>query len=157
MRIFTGLRQMGRAALGCLALVAASILAMVPTAPAVAQAEAELSITLNDLRPDPADATVCLVSFVIVNNIGTRIDDLTFQVVLFDSNGRVDSLIDLKSTKLPQSKTRVERFQLKGTPCGNISRILLNDVTNCSGGTLDSDQCLAAMKVGTSSNVRFDL
>lgn len=141
--------------LRCSAIAATLMLAALAwSAPRPAMAAGEVRIELNRLASGPKG---CLVSFVMQNGIGVEIEDLSLEVVLFDKEGRVDRILLLSSGSLPRDKTRVKQFELEGTECTGISQILLNDVSSCKGEGLDSQSCLASLKLESRAEVKFGL
>ena len=76
-------------------------------------------------------------------------------MALFDKAGVVDRLTVLDFKSLPSGKTKVSRFDLKGVDCANVSRVLINDATECSGAGTPPDACLSALKTQSTSGISF--
>ena len=58
---------------------------------------------------------------------------------------------------LPVGKTRVLRFDLGAKiACSDVSRVVLDEVTSCSGSGLAPADCLAAVALSSRAGVKFD-
>ena len=116
--------------------------------------ERQLAIELNAAQ---AVETGCRVSFLIRNAMGSEIGAAVFEVAVIGKDGRVSALIRLDFGRLPENKSRVRQFDLAGKGCGDVGRILLNDVAECSGDGLTPDVCLDALAVSARGDIAFDL
>lgn len=99
----------------------------------------------------------CTLSFVFNNGLTGAIDNLSLEVVLFDKAGLVDKFLRLKTGALAKAKTRVKQFALNGRACGDISRILINDVPECKGADLSPSVCLGALKPSSRTAIKLSL
>ena len=136
-------------------LLVLTSLAAVPLAPASAQTtapEPHLLLDLNALQPSQGG---CRLTFVVANDLATPIDRAAYEMALFDKAGVVDRLTVLDFKSLPSGKTKVSRFDLKGVNCANVSRVLINDATECSGAGTPPDACLSALKTQSTSGISF--
>jgi hypothetical protein len=134
---------------------AAVVVAMglVPVLPAAAQDKA-ISIELNDAT-DVSGA--CRLVFVAVNGTGIILEKTSFDVVTFDVSGKVGQSLTFQFGRLPVGKTRVVQFDLPGQTCAAISRLLVNDVSECAVDGKASDLCLDALKTTTRTKIEFGL
>ena len=133
--------------------VAGMILLAVGTAPVTAQdGEAALKVELNGLEQvDKA----CRMTFVVENALAATITKAVFEVALFDAKGLVERLMVLDCRDLPKGRTRVRQFDAADTSCGGVSRILVNDATECAGEGLDPEACIAALRTSTTTQTKF--
>ena len=133
--------------------VAGMILLAVGTAPVTAQdGDAALKIELNGLEQvDKA----CRMTFVVENALAATITKAVFEVALFDAKGLVERLMVLDFRDLPKGRTRVRQFDAADTSCGVVSRILVNDATECAGEGLDPGACIAALRTSTTTQTKF--
>lgn len=113
--------------------------------------EKQLQLELNSLA-DTGNG--CRVSFVAQNQLGTPLDKATLELVVFDDKQLISQMLVLELGKFPVSKTRVIQFDL-GKPCAGISRLLINDFTECVGASLAPDACISSLKTSTRANVKF--
>ena len=116
--------------------------------------ERSLAVELNAAQ---AVDKGCRVSFLIRNGMATEIEASVFEVAVIGKDGRVSALIRLDFGRLPKNKSRVRQFDLAGKGCDEVGRILLNDVTECSGDGLTPDVCLDALAVSARGDIAFDL
>lgn len=126
-------------------------------APATAAAEdasqkATIDIQLNAAQPSGEG---CRVSFVLRNRLQQRIEDLTFEVVLFDASGSVAEFLLLKAGSLPTGKIRVRQFDLKDHKCEGLSQVLLNDVKVCTGEGLTASGCLDLLRPSSAAPIKL--
>lgn len=114
--------------------------------------EKKLVLELNALENTDSG---CRLTFVVKNEFDKAIKQLRFELALFDSNSRVSSVIVLDAGALPQDKTRVKRFNLPDINCSDVSRVLLNDITECTGQALTAAKCLSQAEISSRSDVDF--
>ena len=136
------------------AAIAAAFAFSLP-APAEAQEAARQPSLLLDLNALQSSNGGCRLTFVVSNGLPTPIDRAAFEMALFDKEGVVDRLTVLDFKDLPAGKTKVSRFDLSGTDCANISRVLVNDATACAGAGTDAKACMSSLKTESKSGVQF--
>ncbi len=137
-----------------LTIPAITFLAAIPPANAEEAAKKSIAIELNAQQQV---GTACQLNFIIKNTLGTAIDDLTFEIVLFDTNAQISSIMTARSGTLPDGKTRVKRYALKDKNCKEISQILINDVKACKGEALSPEICLAALTTSSRTDSKLEL
>ena len=113
---------------------------------------ATISLELNNLAPSEAG---CLATFMVKNGLDKAIDELAYEVVLFNGDGFVDRMIVLDFSPLPTDKTRVRQFDLDGISCPDVSRVLINDAASCAGGNIPDGTCIRALETKTRMDVEF--
>ncbi len=116
------------------------------------QSQPSLSIDLNATQQLEQ---ACRLVFVATNKIGTSIDEMSFETVLFDTAGTVDrfALFDFKD--LPVGKTRVRQFDLPETRCSDIGRILINGSASCKGQSFKGTECMDHLDLKSSSKTEI--
>ena len=137
----------------CLTALAASALALAVPAAGFAQDKA-ISIELNDATN--AD-TACRLVFVAINRSGVLLDKTSYDFVTFDTEGKVGRSITFHFGRLPVGKTKVVQFDLPGQPCETISRLLVNDIAECTVDGKASDICIDALTTSTRAKIEFGL
>ncbi len=136
-------------------LLAAAGIAALLGSPAGAAAGSKLGVELNDLQAGEGGG--CRAVFVLTNGIGKPLDKVTLRVVTFDGKGHATLFLSLDVGPLPTGKTRVLRFDLGArTGCSDVGRVVLDDVTACSGGDMTPAACLAAIALSSRASVPFD-
>lgn len=116
------------------------------------QSQPSLSIDLNATQQLEQ---ACRLVFVATNKIGTSIEEMSFETVLFDTAGTVDrfALFDFKD--LPVGKTRVRQFDLPDTQCSDIGRILINGSASCKGQSFKVTECMDHLHLKSSSKTEI--
>ncbi|MER9443818.1 hypothetical protein NKI79_21005 [Mesorhizobium sp. M0340] len=130
----------------------AAVLAIsLAAAPAWTQQPAPaLNLELNGAQPSDKG---CRLTFVVTNNLGADLSKAAFEVALFNEVGVVDRLTVLDFKELPAGKTKVTRFDLAGTDCGKLSRVLINSATECAGA--EPNACMRGLKTQTRTGIAF--
>lgn len=126
---------MVRALAACIVLAAA--------VPAAAGEAPALTVELNAAAQE-GDA--CRLTFVVENGLGTDLSSAVFETVLFDREGQVLTLTLFDFQSLPAGRPRVRQFDVPGTDCGTLGRILFNDASACEGAGLAPGACMSALR-----------
>ena len=114
----------------------------------------KIEVEFNSLQPSDAG---CRAVFVVHNGLTDALDKLTLRVVAFDAQSHANLFLSLDVGALPANKTRVLRFDLgKGVACTDVSRLVLDDVTDCAGGGMNASKCLASINLTTRAGAPFD-
>lgn len=121
---------------------------------AVAAGTGKIAIELNDLQQ--AD-TGCRAVFVMNNGLDKPLDQLVIRVVAFDGARHATRFLSMELGRLPVGKTRVLRFDLGDkSACTDVSRMVLDDVTACTGAGIGPGDCLAALSLSSRASVPLD-
>ena len=123
------------------------------SAGAASPAEGRLSLELNNAVDD---AGLCRLSYVAVNGTGQPLETVSYDVVVFDTNGQVSQFLVLQFGQLPAGKTKVVQFDLADQPCAGISRILVNDVAECETSQGSAASCMDALEPSSRTAITFD-
>ena len=113
---------------------------------------ARLVLELNALQPSDKG---CRLTFVVSNKLGQHLTKAAFEIALFSDTGVVERLSILDFGDLPADKTKVTRFDLAGTDCAKVGRVLVNSATECVGEGVDPRLCMRALKPQSKSSVEF--
>ena len=136
-------------------LLASLALPLAAAGPVFAQQAEPGPALLLDLNGLQAHQGGCRLTFVVTNGLAGAVERAAFEMALFNKAGVVDRLTVLDFKDLPPGRTKVSRFDLKGVDCANVSRVLVNDTTECSGSGTGPDACLAALETRSTSGVAF--
>ena len=139
-----------RSVLGC-CTVAASLCA---TAQATMAQENALSIELNDAADLEGG---CRVTYVALNDTGVLLDKTSFEVFTFDAKAKVAQSLVFQFGRLPVGKTKVVQFDLTGQPCNSISRLLINDISECVVDGKPSTVCIDELKTTNTTSINFGM
>lgn len=118
--------------------------------------QGQLVLELNNTQ-DTQNGT-CQLTLVAENATGQALDRAAWQVAIFDRDGVVRALPVLDFGALVPGKTRVAVFELPGRPCGEIARIVVNDVAECRvGGESQPDICLGRLSTRARGDIAFGI
>lgn len=137
-------------------LIAATVVVAV-AGPAGADGAASgqgLSLELNGAQPSDKG---CRLTFVVANNLGADLSKAAFEIALFNDAGVVDRLTVLDFKDLPAGKTKVTRFDLTGSDCAKLGRVLINSATECVGAGVEPATCLRSLKTATKTGIAFGM
>ncbi|MBZ9745273.1 hypothetical protein LB516_08445 [Mesorhizobium sp. CO1-1-7] len=136
-----------------LRLLTSTLAMSLTTIPAWAEQSAPvLTLELNAAQPFDKG---CRLTFLISNNLGADLTKAAFEIALFNKAGIVDRLTVLDFKDLPHGKTKVTRFDLAGTDCTKVSRVLVNSGTDCAGTGVEPTACMRKLKTDTRTGIAF--
>lgn len=131
--------------------VTAVLALLLPLFSAHAQ-EGRISLELNKLEPA---SNACRAYVVLHNGSGVAYSTLRLDLVMFDAEGVVAKRLALETAPLPVDKTSLKVFDISGMECGQVGRILLNDVLDCADANGTKTGCLA--QIDTSARGELSL
>ncbi|TRC79086.1 hypothetical protein FJV83_12560 [Mesorhizobium sp. WSM4307] len=140
------------ASLRLLTSTLAMSLAMVPARAEGSAPAPALTLELNAAQPSDKG---CRLTFLVNNNLGADLSKTAFEIALFNEAGIVDRLTVLDFKDLPAGKTEVTRFDLAGTDCTKVSRVLINSATECAGAGVEPAACMHKLKTDTKTGIAF--
>lgn len=111
-----------------------------------------LQLELNAAQPSDKG---CRLTFVVTNGLGADLARAAFELALFNDTGVVDRLTVLDFRDMPAGKTKVSRFDLAGADCAKLTRVLVNDATECVGQGIEPAACMRTLKTTTKSTIAF--
>ncbi|MEL7528594.1 MAG: hypothetical protein AAFN16_22690 [Pseudomonadota bacterium] len=136
-------------------LAAAMYFALGLTASAAgAQTPETISIQLNTAETTGA---ACRLTFVIRNQLQTPLDALGLDLVMFDQAEGVSGYAAVDFGAMPPGKTVVRRFDVGSAACADISRVLLNEVRDCTSADGPLKDCLTKLLITSRSEIDFIL
>lgn len=133
-------------------LIAAAVLLFATGAEAATAPPGRLALELNALQPSDQ---ACRVTFLATNELGAALGKATFELAIFGKDGGISRVVSADFAGLTDGKTKVLQFDLKSIACGDISRILINDVTACVGDGVAPGACLALLTTSNKTAVAF--
>lgn len=114
--------------------------------------EKNLAIELNTAADSGGG---CRLSFVATNGTGQLLDQVSFEVFTFDDKGTVAQSLVFQFGRFPAGKTKVVQFDLAGQACASISRLLVNDATECAVEGKASTACIDALTTTSRGAIDF--
>ena len=136
-------------------MIIATLVATASLSPAHSQEDPPaLALELNAVQPSQKG---CRLTFVVKNGLGTELSRAAFEVALFNDLGVVDRLTVLDFRDLPSGKTKVARFELAGTDCSKVTRVLINGSNDCQGAGVAPDACMNQLRTTAKAKIEFGL
>ncbi|KHA53926.1 hypothetical protein [Sulfitobacter geojensis] len=120
-----------------------------------AQETPVFSLELNGATETEAGS--CRLTYVAANRTGNALDRTAYEVAVFDSQGAVTRLLVLEFGDLVEGKTKILQFDLAGTPCGAISRIVVNDAAACVVAGAESPICMQSLTASSRTAIQFGI
>lgn len=111
-----------------------------------------MTLELNGLQPVEGG---CRITFVVTNGLPGAVERAAYELAFFDAEGLVSRLAVVDFLELAAGKSKVRQFQFPGTPCPSISRLLLNDATECTGPGLGAGACMAGLRTANRTDIEF--
>ena len=99
----------------------------------------------------------CRLTFVAANNTSFGLTTTSYEVAIFDGEGRVSDLLVLEFGDLPVQKTKVVQFDLPEKQCEDISRIVVNSAAECISGDDSQGVCMSAISTSTRTAIEFGI
>jgi hypothetical protein len=132
----------------------AIVLLVNPAGSDAQQQQRQLTIELNKVQQGEDG---CRLSFIAVNGMGANLETTAMEVVFFDANDVVSEMLLLDFGRLPSDKTKVVEFVLQQQECEQISRVLVNDVVECSSAEEQNmtRDCFNALKTSNRAEIEF--
>lgn len=129
--------------------IAAAAMLLAQGAPAIsgqqgAPALPALNVELNKL--EQVDGS-CRSYMVVTNSAAADLQTLTLDLVAFDRDGVIDRRLAADLGPVAAGRTRVRVFDMTGLDCGQVVRVLVNDVLTCAPGDFADAGCDAALAV----------
>jgi hypothetical protein len=105
------------------------------------------------------EAGDCRLTYVVTNETDAALARTAYELGVFDIQGVVQRLLVLELGALAAGKTKILQFDLAGSPCASISRILVNDVAACTlaEGQTETDLCLSGLAASSRTAIQFGL
>ena len=110
--------------------IAAAALAAALALPAAAPAETgRLTVELNKF--EEIEGGGCRAFFLFRNETGQSFDGFEMSLAILDGHGVIDRLLSINAAPLPLERTTLKLFEIPGIACGDISEVLLHEMTAC--------------------------
>jgi hypothetical protein len=125
--------------------------------PAAAQEETDNASTLGvELNKLEQTGTACRSYMVLSNRTDATLDQLSLDLVVFDTDGVIDRRLAVELGPVQAGRTRVKVFDMADLDCGRVARVLLNDVLTCIPERVDeATTCDAALRLSGRGDVDF--
>lgn len=114
------------------------------------RADGAINLELNKLEPAGQG---CRIYMVFNNQTATAIASFKPDLVFFDKDGVIAERLVVEGGPLAAGKTRVKLFDVAHLACGDMARVLLNDIRACDGR--DAAECLSLTHTASRASVEF--
>jgi len=132
-----------------IALTAALVLG---GSPATAAGE-RLTVELN--KTEEIEGGGCRAFFLFRNETDKSFAGFEMSLAVLDSQGVIDRLLSIDAAPLPVSRTTLKLFEIPEMSCGNISELLLHDMTACRPQNEDEIDCFAILDLGSRADTQL--
>ena len=110
--------------------IPAAALAAALALPAAAPAETgRLTVELNKF--EEIEGGGCRAFFLFRNETGQSFGGFEMSLAILDGHGVIDRLLSINAAPLPLERTTLKLFEIPGIACGDISEVLLHEMTAC--------------------------
>lgn len=135
-------------------LVVAGLMSLAGILPVLAQDEpvGRLHVQLSNAQ---TIGEACQLTFVMLNETGTPIEDSAYNMAVVNAAQQVATLITFEFRPLVPGQTKVQQFGLPGLACEEIAGLLINDFTTCTTPDGPSTLCEAAIAQSTLTGIAF--
>ena len=111
---------------------------------------AKIGLELNKLSTlDSA----CELTFLVKNQMTTRVEKLALEFAFLDNNGQLSKLVSLNFGALVPGRPKITQFGLPGIGCENISQVFINSATECVG--IPGEDCIGMIARFNKTSVEF--
>ena len=122
--------------------------------PVTGQAEAgQLLVELN--KVEEIDTGGCRAFFLFRNQTGKSFAGFEMSLAILDGQGVIDRLLSIDAAPLPVQRTTLKLFEIPDISCGNISEILLHDVTSCQPQNEEQMDCFPILTLGSKTTTQL--
>ena len=129
-------------------LFAALLLTLSPL-PAFADT-GRLTVELN--KTEEIEGGGCRAFFLFRNQTGKSFAGFEMSLAILDGQGVIDRLLSIDAAPLPVQRTTLKLFEIPEIACGNISEILLHDLTSCKPQNEEQMDCFPILDLGSKTS-----
>ena len=97
----------------------------------------------------------CRMHLVVTNASAVQYQGFQLDLVLFDSDGVINTRMALEAAPIRAKKTSVLAFDMSSMSCDRFGSILLNDVASCIADAKPTQSCVDVVEVSSRTKVGF--
>lgn len=117
-----------------------------------AHAADPVGVELNKLEPRDGGCRI----YLVLENPGPRaLEKLKLDLVMFDGKGVIQERLAVDVAPLEAGQTSVKVFGVDGLRCGEVGKVLLNDIMRCAVAGGGNGTCAAGVRVGSKAGIPF--
>ncbi len=128
-------------------LATAVLLGLTISASSDALAQVSLPIELNKL--EQRDNNACRAYMVFQNKLGEALSALRLDLILFRTDGIIETRLALDAGPMPAEKTVVKLFDIPSLNCVDIGQMLINSVLQCDTSAGARNDCISLVEVSS--------
>jgi len=122
--------------------------------PLIGHAETgQLMVELN--KVEEIDGGGCRAFFLFRNQTEKSFAGFEMSLAILDGQGVIDRLLSIDAAPLPVQRTTLKLFEIPEISCGNISEILLHDVTSCQPQNEEQMDCFPILDLGSKTSAQL--
>ncbi len=95
----------------------------------------------------------CELTFLVKNQMTTRVEKLALEFAFLDNNGQLSKLVSLNFGRLVPGRPKITQFGLPGIGCESISQVFINSATECVG--IPGEDCIGMIARFNKTSVEF--
>ncbi|MFT6675183.1 MAG: hypothetical protein ACJAVM_001372 [Sulfitobacter sp.] len=130
--------------------IAAAVVALGLMANAAPAEEGKLTVELNKFEADESGG--CQAFFLFRNETGKSFEGFEMSLAILDGAGVIDRLLSIDAAPLPIQRTTLKLFAIPDISCGNISEILLHDISICKPQNEAETDCFAFLELNSKTS-----
>ena len=112
----------------------------------------EIKLELNKLE---TQTNACRAYLVFDNSAGPAIEALQLDLILFDQDGVIARRLAVDTAPLRAAKTTVKLFDIPDLACGDIRRILINEVLECRDASGVQTDCIERLSLSSRAEAQL--
>ena len=126
------------------------------SAACVAQAQESVGSALTlELNKVENEGEKCAITFLVANKTASNLKKLSYGIVLFDSDLRVERMTALDFGSIEAGRSRVRKFNFAKTDCAKLGQILINDTKACETANQGNVDCGSALELSNRTKLNF--
>ena len=106
-------------------------------------------------KVEEIDTGGCRAFFLFRNQTGKSFAGFEMSLAILDGQGVIDRLLSIDAAPLPVQRTTLKLFEIPDISCGNISEILLHDVTSCQPQNEEQMDCFPILTLGSKTTTQL--
>jgi len=112
--------------------------------------DGKIAVELNAVQTSDA---ACTLTFLVTNGLGTQVDRVVYETVLFNTDGQVNRLTLFDFGTLPPARPRVRQFAISDMTCDQLGRVLFNGANACEGTDLAEGVCSTGLMPSSRTDI----
>lgn len=112
-----------------------------------------LTVEMNKF--EEIEAGGCRIFFLFRNQTSNSFAGFEMSLAILDGNGVIDRLLSIDAAPLPVARTTLKLFEIPEISCGNISEILLHELTSCKPQNSVEMDCFPILDLASKTSAQL--